>query len=151
MISHLNLIMKIIIFSTVSPSYFYKYFCSTIRFRGKSATIAVVVAFSLGNLIAAIPLLPTLSWNFYGRSGVCIPLPITREEFPGKTYSSAVLIVLNFIMFVLIAVGQLFIYQSIRANTLAVSDKNSASQVGFNRYHYFLEKKSLNHHNISWR
>ena len=64
-----------------------------------------------GLTLAAVPLLPgTYHWQFYSQTGICIPLPITRQEFAGHSYSFSIVIVLNFILFLFISVGQFFIY-----------------------------------------
>nr|KAG5690494.1 hypothetical protein BaRGS_033334 [Batillaria attramentaria] len=51
------------------------------------------------------------------QTGICIPLPITRQSFAGHQYSFGVIIVLNFVLFLFIAAGQVSIYWSIRANS----------------------------------
>nr|KAG5705188.1 hypothetical protein BaRGS_011214 [Batillaria attramentaria] len=81
------------------------------------------------SLSGCIPLLPLTSyWEFYSQTGICIPLPITQHEFPGQGYSFGIMIVLNFVLFVLIAVGQFFIYWCVRANSLTVSDSSKKSR-----------------------
>ena len=82
----------------------------------------------LGSLLAAIPLLPQTShWEYYGQSGICVPLPITRKSFKGRSYSFAVIIVLNFVLFLFIAAGQSVIYLSVKAN-LMTTDTTRKSQ-----------------------
>ena len=82
----------------------------------------------LGSLLAAIPLLPQTShWECYGQSGICVPLPITRKSFKGRSYSFAVIIVLNFVLFLLIAAGQSVIYLSVKDN-LMTTDTTKKSQ-----------------------
>nr|KAG5689835.1 hypothetical protein BaRGS_029313 [Batillaria attramentaria] len=46
-------------------------------------------------------------WEFYGRSGICLPLPITRQQYQGQKYAFGVFVVLNFVLFLLIGAGQL--------------------------------------------
>nr|KAG5695082.1 hypothetical protein BaRGS_032575 [Batillaria attramentaria] len=48
---------------------------------------------------AVVPLLPATGWEFYSQTGICLPLPITRLQFPGKQYAFGVFIVLNFVLF----------------------------------------------------
>nr|KAG5697695.1 hypothetical protein BaRGS_000580 [Batillaria attramentaria] len=91
---------------------------SQIHFRKVSANVASMVVWAIGLALAAVPLLPMTShWQFYGQTGICIPLPITRATYSGHGYSFGVMIVLNFVLFVLIAAGQASIYWSIRTNT----------------------------------
>nr|KAG5710132.1 hypothetical protein BaRGS_006651 [Batillaria attramentaria] len=100
-----------------------------LRFQKRSAHLACIVAWILGLLLAVCPLLPfTTHWEFYSQIGICIPLPITRQEFPGHVYSFGVMIVFNFILFVSIATGQVFIYLSIRANSMAAADTSKQSK-----------------------
>nr|KAG5687742.1 hypothetical protein BaRGS_028404 [Batillaria attramentaria] len=85
-------------------------------------------AWVLGVTLAAVPLLPvTVHWEFYSQSGICIPLPVTRRSFEGRGYSFGVMIVFNFIQFLLIAAGQAAIFRSVKANILT-TDKNQKSK-----------------------
>nr|KAG5702494.1 hypothetical protein BaRGS_015126 [Batillaria attramentaria] len=82
----------------------------------------------VGVTLAAVPLLPvTVHWEFYGQSGICIPLPVTRKSFAGRDYSFGVMIVFNFTLFLLIAAGQAVIFRSVKANILT-TDKNQKSK-----------------------
>ncbi|KAK7096195.1 hypothetical protein V1264_005518 [Littorina saxatilis] len=101
---------------------------STNKFRKKSALVASALVWIAGILLAVVPLLPVTShWEFYGQSGICIPLPITRKTFAGRDYSFGVIIVFNFILFVFIAGGQSVIYLSVRSNLLT-TDTTKISQ-----------------------
>ncbi|XP_076464779.1 uncharacterized protein LOC143296633 [Babylonia areolata] len=101
---------------------------SNMHFKKKSAHVACMIVWLIGIMLAGIPLLPvTAHWNFYSQNGICIPLPITRNDFPGHDYSFIVIIVVNFILFLLIAAGQVFIFWSIRTNSMAAGDSNKKS------------------------
>ena len=77
----------------------------------------------MGTVLAAVPLLPAMSsWHFYSQTGICIPLPVTRQDFLGHQYIFAVMIIFNFILFVLIAVGQFLICSSVRSQSMAEQD-----------------------------
>nr|KAG5694356.1 hypothetical protein BaRGS_002210 [Batillaria attramentaria] len=78
----------------------------------RSALTACAIAWGVGVMLAAVPLIA--QWEFYGQNGICLPLPITRREFPGKEYAYGVFIVLNFVLFLFIGVGQALIFRSIR-------------------------------------
>ena len=94
---------------------------SGVRFKAKSSHLVCGVTWCAGVILAAVPLLPaTRHWQFYSQTGICIPLPVTRKEFPGHSYSFAIMVVLNFILFLLIAVGQLFIYLSITGSRVSL-------------------------------
>nr|KAG5697922.1 hypothetical protein BaRGS_026860 [Batillaria attramentaria] len=51
-----------------------------------------------------------------------------RNDFPGQDYSFVVMIVVNFVLFVLIAAGQVFIYWSIRSNSMRGADTTRKSK-----------------------
>ena len=102
---------------------------SRYHFKRASAHLACALTWGLGLVLATVPLLPvTAHWNFYGQSGICIPLPVTRQTFPGHAYSFGVMIVFNFLLFMLIAVGQGFIYWSVKAGSRAVHDSSRRSK-----------------------
>ena len=93
---------------------------SDFRFEVRSAQVACFSVWSVGVLLAGLPLLSlTDDWQFYGQTGICIPLPVTRSDFPGHSYAFGVMIVANFVLFVVIAAGQFFIYWSIHVNTMS--------------------------------
>nr|KAG5688136.1 hypothetical protein BaRGS_010477 [Batillaria attramentaria] len=102
---------------------------SHFHFKWRSAHVACVIVWAVGLVLAAVPLLPVTShWEFYSQTGICIPLPITRNDFAGHTYSFSVVIILNFVLFLMIAVGQVFIYWSIRTNSITASDTTKKSK-----------------------
>jgi hypothetical protein len=73
----------------------------------------------VGLSLATIPLLPVTShWQFYSQTAICIPLPITNNDFPGQPFSFAVIIMLNFVLFLCISVGQVVIYWSVQTNSM---------------------------------
>ena len=43
---------------------------------------------------------------------MCVGLPLTSRQFPGREYSTAVFIVLNFVLFLLILIGQFLIIKA---------------------------------------
>ena len=90
---------------------------SSVRFQRTSAAVACTVSWLVGLLLASTPLLPITShWEFFSQTGICLPLPVTRQDFKGKIFSISIFIVLNFILFALIAMGQNFIYWSVQRN-----------------------------------
>ena len=96
---------------------------SRLRFQRRSAQLCCLVLWTMGTVLATVPLLPaTVSWHFYSQTGICIPLPVTRQDLPGHDYAFAVMIIFNFVLFLLIAVGQLFIYLSVRSQSMAEQD-----------------------------
>ena len=101
---------------------------SSIRFRRMSAAVASLITWLTGLMLASVPLLPVTShWEFFSQTAICIPLPVTRQNFKGKAFSVCVFIVFNFVIFVLIAAGQIFIYMSVQRNALSI-DSSKASR-----------------------
>ena len=101
---------------------------SRLRFERTSAAVACLITWLLGLSLTCTPLLPVTShWEFFSQTGICIPLPVTRQDFHGKDFSFSVFIVLNFVLFVLIATGQAFIYWSVQKNALT-TDSSKVSR-----------------------
>nr|KAG5710561.1 hypothetical protein BaRGS_013207 [Batillaria attramentaria] len=103
---------------------------SHVHFGRRSALLACVVAWSFGLVLAAVPLLPVTShWSLYGQTGICIPLPVTRGgNSPGHDYAFGVIIVLNFVLFIVIGAGQASVYVAITTNAMTTTDTSRRSQ-----------------------
>ena len=102
---------------------------SRLRFSPFSAQVTCLVTWTGGILVAAVPLLPATShWEFYGQTGICIPLPITRSDFAGHRYAFGVMILFNLAIFVVIAVGQVSVYVSMASNAMTSSDTSRKSK-----------------------
>ena len=101
---------------------------SRLHFSRGSALAACTIVWVVGIVLATVPLLPVTShWEFYSQTGICIPLPfMTSKRFHGYNYSFSVMIVLNFVLFLLIAVGQAIIYWSVRSNSISSSKKTGS-------------------------
>ena len=100
----------------------------SLHFKNKSAHVTCGLVWVVVALLATVPLLPMTShWSFYGQTGICIPLPITRNDYAGDNYAYGVMIIFNFILFLLIAAGQASICASIRANRMSTSDSTKKS------------------------
>ena len=92
---------------------------SFLHFKGWNAQLASCLSWLVGAVVSAVPLLPPLAhWHFYSQTGICIPLPVTRNVFRGHHYSFSIMIAFNFILFLIVATGQMAIYFSVRTNTL---------------------------------
>jgi hypothetical protein len=102
---------------------------SAMRFTKTSAVIVSIMIWAVGLFLAAVPLLPVTShWEFYSQTGICIPLPVTRLEFKGQGYSEAILIFLNFVLFLFIAAGQAFIYWSVYRSRFEKSHEQTVAR-----------------------
>ena len=100
---------------------------SRLHFQRRSARVACGLVWTVGVVIAAVPLLPVTShWSFYSQTGICLPLPVTRQEdFPGHDYAFGVMIVFNFVLFLFIAAGQISIYAAVRTQSMSGADRIS--------------------------
>ncbi|KAK7103352.1 hypothetical protein V1264_018270 [Littorina saxatilis] len=102
---------------------------SRVRFHWKSAHMACTAVWLVGMGLAAVPLLPeTAHWQFYSQTGICIPLPVTRATFAGHAYAQGIMIVFNFALFVLIAVGQVAIFLSVRSHSMSTDSASVSSR-----------------------
>ena len=103
-------------------------FTNSIHLGPKSAQCCCICVWIISLLLACLPF-TFPSWDFYHQTGMCIPLPITRAEYRGKTYSFAVVIVLNFTLFIIICLGQMMIFWSVKSNTMKdYHDVNNTKQ-----------------------
>ena len=99
------------------------------HFTSRSGRVASLVSWAVGLVLAAVPLLPfTDHWQFYSQTGICIPLPITKTLFSGKDYSFIVMIVVNFFLFILIALGQLLIFWSYHSQSKTAGSSGKRSK-----------------------
>ncbi|XP_025079758.1 G-protein coupled receptor GRL101-like [Pomacea canaliculata] len=72
---------------------------SQVHFGKRSAQCACAVSWLTGVAFAVVPLLPMTShWQFYSQTSICVPLPTSRVQFPGRVYAFGVIIILNFIL-----------------------------------------------------
>ena len=98
---------------------------SQLQLKQTSAFIVCFILWIIGALLAALPLTPWMSHlSFYQQTGVCIPLPITRSNV--QIYSFAIMIVLNFVLFILIALGQGAIFITVYLASKSFQDSKSS-------------------------
>ncbi|KAH9507262.1 hypothetical protein Btru_056746 [Bulinus truncatus] len=84
--------------------------------------VVVILTWFITLFLALLPLLKT-EWVIYSSNGMCLGLHLTNHREVGWEYSFSVFICLNFLLFVLIAVGQVAIYRS-----MSVQSSNQTSQ-----------------------
>ena len=96
---------------------------SQVRLTYKSASIVTLIIWLTGIIIAILPTTPLFShWRFYEQTGVCIPLPITKTNV--QTYSFAIMIVMNFILFLIIVLGQMAIFLTVQSSSKSIDSHN---------------------------
>nr|KAG5712500.1 hypothetical protein BaRGS_011474 [Batillaria attramentaria] len=98
-------------------------FNSSIRLTKVSVIASCGATWVVTLILAAFPLFQT-RWEFYGQNGICLPLPITQRSFEGQEYAFAVFIVLNFVLCLVIGVGQALIFYFIHSTAKATMKDN---------------------------
>ena len=97
---------------------------SQVRLNLLSASVVCIFIWLFGITLASLPLSPMLShWRFYEQSGVCLPLPITRTNV--QPYSFAIMIVMNFVLFLFIVLGQISIYLAVQSSSKSLENSKS--------------------------
>ena len=104
---------------TVDRFVIFRYPFSDKQKARKNATIAVIVMWIFSITSSLLPELYDSYFgnDFYGRSSVCISLPLTRTTMKYKAweYSFALFIVLNLVIYSLIVAGQIAIFRQIKS------------------------------------
>ena len=104
-----------------------------LHFTPSSALMVVAFSWLAGLILSFVPLMPFFShWQFYQQNAICLPLPITNKVFPGQNYTRSIFLILNFIIFMLIALGQGVIYISVQ-NSSRISSTVSTKDVAIAR------------------
>ncbi|KAH9524973.1 hypothetical protein Btru_000001 [Bulinus truncatus] len=79
------------------------------RFSKSNVVSSVILVWTVGFVVALIPiLLPDVA--IYSSNGMCLGLPLYYNQEPGWMYAMSIFIILNFIIFTLVATGQAAIY-----------------------------------------
>ncbi|XP_059141910.1 G-protein coupled receptor GRL101-like [Physella acuta] len=69
----------------------------------------LLVSWIVGIVLAVVPLVYP-DWGVYSSNGMCLGLPMIRNQESGWEYSFGVFLIFNCILFILIAIGQLAIF-----------------------------------------
>lgn len=82
-------------------------------------TLCCVLSWVVGLSISTTPLLPPFQdWTTYSSNGMCLGLPLISQRQPGWEFSSVVFIFVNFVLFIMIAIGQFIIYRTMASMRL---------------------------------
>ncbi|XP_071819213.1 uncharacterized protein [Apostichopus japonicus] len=101
------------------------------KLRFKSTYTVSLCVWLLAILISFTPVLPLnyFGVSFYGRSSVCLALPLTRDFLPGWLYSVLIFLVFNLVCFLAMLICYIVIYikakQSVGFKTSATAEKQS--------------------------
>ncbi|KAK3881907.1 hypothetical protein Pcinc_013671 [Petrolisthes cinctipes] len=102
--------------------------CLTMLESGRSIYLLMTGVWAVAILLAALPLFGfQYFYNFYGRSGVCLALHITNDRPSGWEYSVFVFLVLNFMLFGIIALNYFLLYKTVRNHKVRMRRTNSDS------------------------
>ncbi|XP_055889810.1 G-protein coupled receptor GRL101-like [Biomphalaria glabrata] len=82
------------------------------KFTKVGKIYSLTLVWLIGFLLAIIPIIFT-KWNIYSSNGLCLALPLGSPENNGWIFSFIVFVVLNFILFLFIAIGQILIFVNI--------------------------------------
>ncbi|XP_022097833.1 uncharacterized protein LOC110983144 isoform X2 [Acanthaster planci] len=101
------------------------------RLGMKSVMFIAATAWSVMLMVSILPLvgLPYFSSSFYGRTGVCLALPLTQDKFPGWEFSIAFFLFFNMICFLVILINYTGIYLVARRASRKVRSSKKSQEV----------------------
>ncbi|KAH9523237.1 hypothetical protein Btru_066179 [Bulinus truncatus] len=82
------------------------------KFSEIGIKLTLVFVWLTGCILALIPAVYP-GWEIYSSNALCLPFPLSTQRFTGWQYSVAIFIFLNFILFLIIAFGQIAIFLSV--------------------------------------
>ena len=102
-----------------------------LHLQARSARTLCLAVWVAGAALASVPLLA--GTESYGQNGICVPLPITRTGGPELDYTFCVFILLNFVLFVFVGVGQATIWAAVRRTSAAAGSRNQERDMALAR------------------
>ncbi|CAD5123495.1 DgyrCDS11838 [Dimorphilus gyrociliatus] len=108
---------------------------STKKLTTKSTIVTLFGVWLFVFIISILPLFPIdyFGSNFYGRSGVCVSLPLTADRPAGWQYSAAIFLGFNFVCFVIIAAGYFYMYRIINSSSSSLGSSQRRNQIAVAR------------------
>lgn len=98
------------------------------KLRGKTVVGLCIVAWTVGIVLAIIPALSYFGgWSVYTATGTCVGLPLISDSNPGWLYAQSIFIYVNFVLFIVIAIGQVVIYKAMSDMTINMTCLNGSS------------------------
>ena len=85
--------------------------------------VTCVVVWGSSFVVAAVPL--TAQWQFYGQQALCLPLPLKLSSSLESHYAYGVLIILQFVMFILCAVYEVISYAAFRVANTSITRRDA--------------------------
>ncbi|KAH9523115.1 hypothetical protein Btru_065869 [Bulinus truncatus] len=92
----------------ISISYPFSAHDTSTSLKWRGFILTYVIGFALALIPAVVP-----NWQIYSSNGLCLALPLDTkgsDKLPGWEFSMVVYVILNFVLFLFIALGQLFIF-----------------------------------------
>ncbi|XP_072021908.1 LOW QUALITY PROTEIN: uncharacterized protein [Amphiura filiformis] len=105
---------------------------SRFRLHTKSSRVAAGIVWAIAFLLSLLPvtLQDVFGDRFYGRSSVCLALPLTHERTPGWEYSVIVFLGLNLLLFTIIFICYFLMYMAIkRASRQCTRKRESLEEI----------------------
>ncbi len=108
---------------------------SRVNLTPKSSKLCVILVWAIAGILSIIPVLVRSYFGdeFYGRSSVCLALPLTTDKPAGWHYSVALFLGVNLVAFcvIFICYTSIYIVVKMSANKIQKSGKNQAEQIEF--------------------
>lgn len=99
---------------------------SSFKLSITAVRILMGIIWSIIIFIATVPLFGTSYFHgtFYSRSGVCVSIHITNQKTPGWEYSVSIFHGLNFIVFFVIFITYIYMFNFMKATSQSVGRRN---------------------------
>ncbi|XP_072025541.1 G-protein coupled receptor GRL101-like [Amphiura filiformis] len=104
---------------------------SQVRLRTKSAIITVIIVWVVAFILSILPVIGVDQFGdaFYGRSSVCLALPLTTQRPKGWQYSIVLFLGLNLAAFLVMAFCYITIYLSVRSSAKGLHSSGSREHI----------------------
>ena len=100
---------------------------SCMKMSSKTCIISLAIIWALALILALIPAF-TVFGQFYGRSSVCLGLPLTTDRPPGWEYSISLFLGLNLVCFLITALCYIVIYVVVHRSASNVSKSKESER-----------------------
>ena len=93
-----------------------------------SVRYVIAAGWVLSFILSSIPAMPFISYfgsGFYGRSSVCLALPLTRTRTPGWEYSVMIFLVLNMLAFLTILICYACIFVVVKRSSSQIRSSSN--------------------------
>ncbi len=105
---------------------------SQIRLRKKSAKIVAIIIWLVAFILSILPVITVIGVNlfgdaFYGRSSVCLALPLTTQRPKGWQYSVVLFLGVNLLAFLIITFSYTSLYLSVRSSAKGLQRSSDSS------------------------